>query len=275
MKLPFHPCMNHDAHHQVARLHLPVAPRCNLSCRFCERDSNPKNFGISAPGLTAGIMTPEQALEKTGSFINHWGMKAIVGIAGPGDPLANHETLDTFGLIRKRYRDVNLCVCTNGLNLPEAVYELQKLNVKYLTVTVNGIDPDIVSKIQPWIVKNGAIHKAHEGACLLIENQLRGIRAAVEKGLYVKINTVVVPDINDVHVAVVAQKARELGVTVFNPMPLIPRGGFKDIKAPSNAQMRFIHKVCKTQLPVFTMCRQCRADAEGIPGKEQHSCHQN
>ena len=272
MILPFHPCMNHDAHYQIPRLHLPVAPKCNLSCRFCKRDIDPKNSLISAPGVATEIMTPEQSIEKTGRFLNRWGMSAIVGIAGPGDPLANPETLETFRLIRKRYQNVNLCICTNGLNLPEAVPELKRLNVKYLTVTVNGLDPAIVAKIQPWINKNGTFFKGHEGARILIQNQLEGIQAAVKTGLIVKVNSVVVPGINEIHIAAIAQKARNLGATVINPMPLIPRGGLKKLKAPSSAQMRFIYKVCETQLPVFKLCRQCRADAEGIPGKEQNLC---
>lgn len=274
MLLPFHPCMNHVAHNQIARLHLPVAPRCNLSCRFCEQEIDSQKPLPNAPGVATGIMTPEQALGKTQGFLKKWGMSAIVGIAGPGDPLDNPETLETFRLIRQHFKKAELCICTNGLNLPEAMPALVELRVKYLTVTMNGLEPETVAKIQPWIIKNGVRIKGKEGARRLIRNQLQGIEAAVKSGLYVKVNTVVVPGINDVHIAAIARKARDLKATILNPMPLIPRGGFKNIKAPSSAQMRFIHKVCQTQLPVFTMCRQCRADAEGIPGKEQRSCHQ-
>lgn len=273
MPLPFHPCMNNDAHSRVPRLHLPVAPGCNLSCRFCEREVDSHNVLNRAPGVSAGVMSPEQAFERAKGFLRQWGMSAIVGIAGPGDPLANQETLRTFRLIRNQYKDAKLCVCTNGLNLPDAVAELVELNIEFLTVTLNGLDPAVVAKIQPWIIKGGTRLTGRKGAEVLVRNQLQGIEAAVAAGLCVKINTVVVPGINDVHIAALALKAKELGARVFNPMPLIPRAGFRNLKAPSNAHMRLIHKVCQTQLPVFTMCRQCRADAEGIPGREQRSCH--
>ncbi|MGA3007680.1 MAG: nitrogen fixation protein NifB, partial [Opitutaceae bacterium] len=30
-----HPCFNKASHHAHGRIHLPVAPRCNLQCNFC------------------------------------------------------------------------------------------------------------------------------------------------------------------------------------------------------------------------------------------------
>ena len=32
-----HPCFDEQAHERVGRVHLPVAPRCNIQCFFCER----------------------------------------------------------------------------------------------------------------------------------------------------------------------------------------------------------------------------------------------
>ena len=60
--LPFHPCMHEDAHEQIARLHLPVAPRCNIHCCFCERKISPFENHLNRPGITAGVLSPEQAL---------------------------------------------------------------------------------------------------------------------------------------------------------------------------------------------------------------------
>ena len=35
--LRMHPCFDELAHERVGRVHLPVAPRCNIGCLFCER----------------------------------------------------------------------------------------------------------------------------------------------------------------------------------------------------------------------------------------------
>jgi len=32
-----HPCFNEKAHFSTARIHLPVAPKCNIQCNFCNR----------------------------------------------------------------------------------------------------------------------------------------------------------------------------------------------------------------------------------------------
>jgi molybdate transport system substrate-binding protein len=267
--------MHEDAHEQVARLHLPVAPRCNIHCCFCERKISPFENHLNRPGITAGILSPEQALIKAGKFLDQWGPESIVGVAGPGEPLANPETLETLELIRTQYPEARLCLCTNGLNLCDSLETINKLKIKYLTVTINGVQPEVVAKIQPWIKKDDKIIIGKEGAKLLIENQLAGIKAAVKSGIFVKVNTVVIPDINGSHVETVARTARKLGAVLLNLMPLIPGGEFNNMERPSHSFMKDLQKKCEPIIPVFKKCRQCRADAEGIPGKEVKAMNQD
>jgi nitrogen fixation protein NifB len=155
--------MHEDAHDQVARLHLPVAPRCNIHCRFCERKVAPHETHEISPGTTADILSPEQALIKMKKFLEKWGDESIVGVAGPGEPLANPETFATLELIRKEYPFVRFCLCTNGLNLLDSIEVIKKLRIKYLTVTINGIQPETVAKIQPWVKKNSKIIIQNKG----------------------------------------------------------------------------------------------------------------
>ena len=273
--LPFHPCMHEDAHEQVARLHLPVAPHCNIHCCFCERKISPFENHLNRPGITAGILSPEQVLIKAGKFLDQWGPESIVGVAGPGEPLANTETLETLELIRTQYPEARLCLCTNGLNLCDSLETINKLKIKYLTVTINGVQPEVVAKIQPWIKKDDKIIIGKEGAKLLIENQLAGIKAAVKSGIFAKVNTVVIPGINGSHVETVARTARKLGAVLLNLMPLIPGGEFNNMERPSHSFMKDLQKKCEPIIPVFKKCRQCRADAEGIPGKEVKAMNQD
>ena len=32
-----HPCYSEDAHHHYARMHVAVAPACNIQCNYCNR----------------------------------------------------------------------------------------------------------------------------------------------------------------------------------------------------------------------------------------------
>ena len=267
-EIPYHPCMHEDAHDQLARLHLPVAPHCNIHCRFCKREITPPEIHVNGPGITAGILSPEQALFKTKKFLEKWGDKSIVGVAGPGEPLANPETFETLELIRKEYPFVRFCLCTNGLNLLDSVEVIKKLRIKHLTVTINGIQPETVAKIQPWVKKNSKIIIGEEGARILIKSQLEGIKAATASGIFTKVNTVVIPDINDYQVEMIARTVRELGAGLLNLIPLIPRGDFTKRGKPSQCYLKELKEKCTPIIPVFEKCKQCRADAEGIPGKE-------
>jgi nitrogen fixation protein NifB len=268
-ELPFHPCLNEQAHDRIARLHLPVAAKCNTQCGYCEREIAPHATSAVAPGVSATLLSPGQALAKTREFLDRWGKSSVVGIAGPGEPLANEETLETLRLISREYPRITLCVCTNGLTLPDHCGELQELGVRHLTVTVNGFDPSVVAQIQPIVSKDGRIYEGKSAAEVLIENQTAGMARAVEAGMTLKVNCVVIPEINGAHVVSTAQKVRDLGAHVFNPIPLIPRGLFRDRNKPDDSYMAALRSLCSNIISVFHLCKQCRADAEGIPGKEK------
>ena len=266
--VPFHPCMHDTAHNQIARLHLPVAPRCNIRCRFCERHISPDRVDENTPGTASAILSPKQALIAVKQFIEQWGNQSVVGVAGPGEPLANPETLETLALVRKEYPSLKLCLCTNGLNLPDSIEAIKELAITQLTVTVNGVDPAVVTRLQPWVKKDGTITMGKEGARILIKNQLKGIKAAARRGIFVKINTVVVPGINDFHVETVARTVRKRGAGLLNLIPVIPRGDLSEIDSPGQCYLKGIKERCKTIIPLFEKCKQCRADAAGIPGNE-------
>ena len=267
-RLPPHPCMDHDAHDTVCRLHLPVAARCNIRCNYCQRVVSSSRAHEVCPGMSSTILSPDQALARTEEFLSRWGAGAVIGIAGPGDPLANSKTFETLTLIRSKYPHARLCLCTNGLELCNSIELLHHLGVGHLTMTINGIDPDVVGRIHSWIKTNGRIFRGDEAARMLIERQLDGLSAAVDRGIRVKINTVLIPKVNECHVEAVAQKAAALGASVFNLVPLIPRGRLAGHAKPSQCALKQLRTKCAKYLPVFEKCKQCRSDAAGIPGKE-------
>lgn len=56
-----HPCFSDRAHSQFARIHLPVAPKCNIRCAYCDHRSDCPNE--SRPGLASRVIQPEEALQ--------------------------------------------------------------------------------------------------------------------------------------------------------------------------------------------------------------------
>ena len=84
----------------------------------------------------------------------------VVGVAGPGDSLANEETLEFFDKLGDKNPDLIKCMSTNGLLLPKYADRLAELGVNTVTVTVNAIDPKIAENIYSFIKYDGKIIKS-------------------------------------------------------------------------------------------------------------------
>jgi nitrogen fixation protein NifB len=261
-KIAEHPCYDKKAQHKYGRVHLAVAPKCNIQCNFCVREFDCVNE--SRPGVTSKVLAPQEALEKTRQILADYPFIKVVAIAGPGDPLANEATFETFELIRKEFPEITLCMSTNGLLLTEKLQDMLRVGVSTLTVTVNAIDPEIQAKIVDHIVYHGKVYSGIEAAQIQIKNQLDGIKAAVDAGVVVKVNTVLIPGINDKHVVEIARKLNELGVYIMNVMPLINQGAFADIEPPTAEERKAVQEVCEPYVMQMRHCRQCRADAYGL-----------
>ncbi len=268
-ELETHPCYNEKAHTKFARMHLPVAPRCNVQCNYCNRKYDCSNE--SRPGVTSEVLTPQQAVDKIRMVKEKIPQLTVIGIAGPGDPLANEETFETLELVRKDFPEMTLCLSTNGLMLPRNVERLKGLGVKFITVTINAVDPEVAAKMYGFVVYEGKTYHGIEAGKLMIENQLEGIRRSVEAGLLVKANVVMVPGINADDIPAVAKKVKELGAYMVNIIPMIPVPGsnFEDLRAPTAEERKKLQDLCETDIRQMRHCRFCRADAIGLLGEDR------
>ncbi|HJJ89732.1 MAG TPA: nitrogenase cofactor biosynthesis protein NifB [Methanocorpusculum sp.] len=261
-----HPCYSPKARHSFGRCHVAVAPKCNIQCNYCIRDYDCVNE--SRPGVTSLVLQPREALDLIEDVVAKMKHIKVVGIAGPGDPLANPETFETLQLVHEKYPETILCISTNGLLLPDKIDKLEKYNVRNITVTLNAIDPKIGEKIYTFVEYEGKKHHGREAAELLLSKQLTGIKEAVKRNMLVKINTVYIPGVNDTHIPEIAKTVGELGVFNFNIIPLIPQYKFKDIIPPTPAEKAHMHELCAPYVRQMRHCQRCRADAVGILGKD-------
>ncbi len=263
-----HPCFGGD-HANTGRIHLPVAPGCNIKCGFCERRFDCANE--TRPGVTSRVLTPEQALERVRLVRRHprVGSKLkVVGIAGPGDPLANPKTFETFELVRKNFPGMHLCLSTNGLLLTENLDRLIRLGVHSVTVTINALTAETGAGVYEWVNHNGVKLSGAEGAAVLLERQFEGVRSASSAGMMVKVNSVYIPGVNDHETLDLAVRVRDLGADVMNIIPMIPLGVFRDLQPPSDAVMEMVRNQAELILSQARHCRQCRADAVGLIGQD-------
>lgn len=259
-----HPCFNKEAAKKYGRVHLPVAPACNVQCNFCNRDYDCVNE--SRPGVTSSILSPGQA-EWFFSSVSEEIPISVAGIAGPGDPFADPEpTLKTMEVLREKHPDVILCVSSNGLNVLSSVNRLAELKVSHVTITVNAVDPEIGSKIYSWIRLGKRTFRGVEGANLLLENQLAAIASLKDHGITVKINSIVIPGVNDHHIPDIAREMKKRGADLFNCIPMIPVEGavFGDLTEPDHDMMWKIKEEAGKYVPQMKHCQRCRADAAGL-----------
>ncbi|MEI6894507.1 MAG: nitrogenase cofactor biosynthesis protein NifB [Colwellia sp.] len=262
-----HPCYSKDAH-KYARIHLPVAPACNIQCNYCNRKFDCSNE--SRPGVVSKLLSPAEAIHRFKTVKSRMPELKVVGIAGPGDPLANpNAALATLKGIKAIDKDVHLCISTNGLNLPSHVKTLAKIGVHHLTITINTLDPVIAANLYPWIYFNNQRYTGLEAAKILIEQQLKGLSLAAESGILVKVNTVLVPGINDKGLQALALEIQDRGALLHNIMPLISAPehgtffGLNNVLGPTENQIEAARITAGSDMPQMSHCRQCRADAVG------------
>ena len=269
-----HPCYSEQAHHYFARMHVAVAPACNIQCNYCNRKYDCANE--SRPGVVSELLTPIQAVKKSLAVAANIPQMSVLGIAGPGDPLAQPtRTLETFRMLSEQAPDIKLCVSTNGLNLPSVVDELCQHNIDHVTITINCVDPAVGEKIYPWIFWNNRRIRGRKAAEILIEQQQKGLEMLVARGVLVKVNSVMIPGVNDEHLQEVSRIVKAKGAFLHNVMPLIAEAehgtyyGLVGQRGPTAKELQALQDSCAGDMNMMRHCRQCRADAVGLLGEDR------
>lgn len=239
-----HPCFSFSACKQFARMHMPVAPDCNIQCSFCNRDYDCVNE--SRPGVTSKILSPEEAFEKFVEVRKKIHNLTVVGFAGPGDPLANWEKVKkTAELVKTQTKDIQFCLSTNGLNLPKHADELIETGFSYITVTINAVSIETAAKIYTRV-------DVEE----LLKKQMQGLEYLTSRGVTCKVNTIVLPGINEHEIEDIAQNIGQKDAFIMNIRQVLP--------VSEQICLDKIRKKCSKYVKQMYHCRQCRADAIGM-----------
>ena len=273
-KVKNHPCYSEEAHHHYARMHVAVAPACNIQCNYCNRKYDCSNE--SRPGVVSQKLTPDQAVKKVLAVASEIPQMTVLGIAGPGDSLANpKKTFDTMRMLHEQAPDIKLCLSTNGLALPDLVDEIVKYNIDHVTITINMVDPAVGEKIYPWIFYNHRRITGYEAAKILHERQMLGLEMLTARGVLTKINSVLIPGVNDHHMMEVNREVKKRGAFLHNIMPLISEPehgtyfGLNGQRGPTAQELKAVQDACAGGANLMRHCRQCRADAVGLLGEDR------
>ena len=260
-----HPCFYGSAAGRWGRVHLPVAPGCNIQCNFCNRAYDCANE--SRPAVAKTILGPSEAVGHLTRLLRERPEISVVGIAGPGDPFSEPRlTLETVRRVRDAFPGLLICLSTNGLNVADYLDDLARAGVTHVTVTMNAVDPSIGRKIYSWVRIGQWVYRGDEGAHLILARQKEAIAGLKTRGFTVKVNTVVIPGVNIDHVEDIAACAAEVGADVMNCIPMIPVSGtpFGRLAEPATKEMERAREAASRYIPQMYHCQRCRADAAGL-----------
>jgi nitrogen fixation protein NifB len=180
--------------------------------------------------------------------------------------------METLRLVRAQYPEIILCLASNGLGIGPYIKELKALNVGHVTITVNAIDDTVAANVYAWVRHGKKVLRAADGVKILLANQIEAIKNLIAEGITVKVNSIVIPGINDFHIIDIAKKMSELGVDIFNCLPYYPNEGsaFADIPEPSKKSINELRKEAGKYILQMTHCARCRADAVGCIGDKDN-----
>ncbi len=175
---------------EVDYLRVSVTQRCNFRCQYCMPE---KPFE----------WTPKEQLlsyEEMFKFIKvsiDNGVKKI-RITG-GEPLVRDD-LDKFIKMIYDYKsDIDLALTTNGFLLKAQVKKLKEAGLKRINVSLDSLERETFW----YLTKKDAL-----------ETVISGIEAALSEGLFVKINTVMMKDINEHEIISLYEYAKQRGIQI-------------------------------------------------------------
>ena len=221
--------------------------------------------------MTSAVLTPRQAANYLQSVLQQDPRIAVVGIAGPGDPLATpQQTLETLRLVRAEPSRTDPL---RGLQRPERGALRGRIGRA-------GSEPrhaDRQRRRCPRSAPTSTLGSATRNGCTAARPaphccgiaRRKPSAALKQRGITVKINTIIIPGVNEEHVPEVARRVAELGADIANCVPLYPVAGtaLGAVEPPSPERVAAIRAEVARWLPIMEHCTRCRADAVGLLGE--------
>lgn len=162
-KVKNHPCYSEEAHHHFARMHVAVAPACNIQGNYCNRKYDCSNE--SRPGVVSQKLHLRPGGEEGAAVASEIPQMTVLGIAGPGDALANPKKTFDNGASSTESSARHQAVPVHQWPGPagDEVDEICKHNIDHVTITTNMSGTlEIGAKIRPVDWNHPAGHPALE-----------------------------------------------------------------------------------------------------------------
>ncbi|MFD1358900.1 GTP 3',8-cyclase MoaA [Fictibacillus halophilus] len=159
-------------------LRISVTDQCNFRCTYCM----PKEiFGTDYPFLTNEELLSFDEIVRIATQFARSGVEKI-RITG-GEPLLRKGLPDLLKRLRSIEGIKDIALTTNGVLLPKLAAEIKEAGMDRVTVSLDTLDDQLFGSIN--------------GRGVGVQPILKGIEAAHQAGLQVKINMMVKKGVND------------------------------------------------------------------------------
>jgi GTP 3',8-cyclase len=182
---------------QFKKLRVSLTSQCNFSCLYCtgvHHEEKPAHSNFDKP------LMPDAATQQIISNIEriHQSVQLqSVRLTG-GEPLLN-PAVTQIVLAVKQMGIADIKLTTNGFLLPQYAERLAKAGLKSVNVSLDAVTPQVFRAM----TRRGGLAQV-----------LKGIEKALEVGLEVKINTVLMRNRNDGEILPLFEYAGKMGIVI-------------------------------------------------------------
>jgi cyclic pyranopterin phosphate synthase len=182
---------------QFKKLRVSLTSQCNFSCLYCtgvHHEQKPKVVAPVSPLLPQSVT--QQIIANIGHIHQQVQLQSV-RLTG-GEPLLNPDVTTIVAAVRKMGID-DIRLTTNGFLLPQYAQRLVDAGLQSANVSLDAISPEVFRAMS----RRGGLAQV-----------LKGIEKALEVGLDVKINTVLMRNRNDGEILPLLDYASQMGIII-------------------------------------------------------------
>lgn len=176
-------------------LRISVTDKCNFRCQYCMPADI---FGPDFKFLPKNEILSFEEIERLAIAFSKLGVKKL-RITG-GEPLLRKGVAGLIDRLNQIPGILDIGLTTNGVLLPKLAKDLVDAGLHRVNVSLDALNDDIFKEINGRGVSSNVV--------------LKGIEAAMDAGLGVKVNMVVQKDVNESEIIPMAQHFKDMGVTL-------------------------------------------------------------
>jgi len=174
-------------------LRISVTDKCNFRCQYC---MPAEIFGPDFPFLSKSELLSFEEIERLSSIFAALGVEKI-RLTG-GEPLIRKGLPSLVEKLTKLNGIKDIALTTNGVLLPKYAKQLKEAGLQRVNISLDSLDDALFGKIN--------------GRNVGVEPVKKGIQAAKNAGLGVKINMVLKKGLNDQEILPMAQFCKNEGL---------------------------------------------------------------